>query len=71
MVLGNLADFEKNKAFFVGTGMSELLIEALKLANEEDQLESLLETVASLAENGKNKVGLGQLWWSCRVVFGI
>lgn len=60
LALGSLADFEKNKGSFVGSGMSELLVEALKLANDEEQLESLLETIASLAENDMMKLEFAQ-----------
>ncbi|XP_033097113.1 rap1 GTPase-GDP dissociation stimulator 1-like isoform X2 [Anneissia japonica] len=53
--VGNLADVEANKVAFVGTGMGELLVNALQMVVEEDEQEALLEVVASLAENDEMK----------------
>ncbi|XP_071953476.1 rap1 GTPase-GDP dissociation stimulator 1-like [Antedon mediterranea] len=53
--VGNLADAEANKAAFIGTGMGELLVNALQMVAEEDEQEALLEVIASLAENDEMK----------------
>ncbi|XP_033643883.1 rap1 GTPase-GDP dissociation stimulator 1-like isoform X2 [Asterias rubens] len=56
MCIGNIAELEENKEVFVNSGITELLIKALKIVGDDEQLETIFEVIATLAENDAMKL---------------
>ncbi|XP_038060946.1 rap1 GTPase-GDP dissociation stimulator 1-like [Patiria miniata] len=56
MCIGNIAELDENKVSFVNSGITELLIKAVKMVGDDDQLETIFEVIATLAENDAMKV---------------
>ncbi|XP_022097171.1 rap1 GTPase-GDP dissociation stimulator 1-like isoform X2 [Acanthaster planci] len=56
MCIGNIAELDENKVGFVNCGITELLIKALKMVGDDDQLETVFEVIATLAENDAMKL---------------